>query len=300
MLSTAATIRASVIGQDHVINEIDPFITVYQAGLAPANRPIGVFMLAGPTGTGKTKTVEAVAEALHGSERNVLRIDCGEFQHGHEVARLIGAPPGYLGHRETQPLLSQSRINATMSDRNTIGVVLFDEIEKADAALYRILLGVCDRGNLRLGDNQLVNLDRCLIFMTTNLGAKSGDCEGAIRDHFSPEFVNRLDRVLAFRPLGLADFERIIDLEISKVQSLVTQRLGDRGFEIRVSRVAKDWLIDKSIDPRSGAREMKRVIFRHLIVPLAEAIKSGNAGGVVSFESRQDDALTPCFSRGAA
>ena len=138
------------------MRSIVPYIQMYQAGLAPEGRPIGIFLLLGPTGTGKTKTVEAIADVLHGSERNLVRIDCGEFQMEHEVAKLIGAPPGYLGHRETHPLLTQQRLNASTSERSNISIILFDEIEKAAPSMTRLLLGVLDKATLRLGDNTVV------------------------------------------------------------------------------------------------------------------------------------------------
>src|SRR6202166_1546200 len=167
-----AILSAKVVGQPNVINVIVPYIEMFQAGLAPENRPVGVFLLLGPTGTGKTRTVEALAEALHGSSRNVLKIDCGEFQMEHEVAKLIGAPPGYLGHRETQPMLSQQKLASVTSDQCGLSLVLFDEIEKAAPSLTRLLLGVLDKGILRLGDNSSVNFEKCLIFLTSNLGAR--------------------------------------------------------------------------------------------------------------------------------
>ena len=163
---------SKVVGQPNVINVIVPYIEMFQAGLAPENRPVGVFLLLGPTGTGKTRTVEALAETLHGSSRNVLKIDCGEFQMEHEVAKLIGAPPGYLGHRETQPMLSQQKLTSVTSDKCGLSLVLFDEIEKAAPSLTRLLLGVLDRGVLRLGDNSVVNFEKSLVFLTSNLGAK--------------------------------------------------------------------------------------------------------------------------------
>src|ERR1700729_1763672 len=161
-----------VVGQPAATRVIVPYIQMYQAGLAPEGRPVGVFLLLGPTGTGKTKTVEALAEVLHGTEKNVLRIDCGEFQMEHEVAKLIGAPPGYLGHRETQPMLSQQKLASVTSDKCGLSLVLFDEIEKAAPSLTRLLLGVLDRGVLRLGDNSVVNFEKSLVFLTSNLGAK--------------------------------------------------------------------------------------------------------------------------------
>ena len=168
----ASSLARRVIGQPAAMTGIIPFVQMHQAGLAPEGRPVGVFLLLGPSGTGKTKTVEALAEVLHGSEKNVLRIDCGEFQMEHEVAKLIGAPPGYLGHRETHPLLTQQKVNAVASERSNLSIVLFDEIEKAAASMTRLLLGVLDKAALRLGDNTSVNFEKTMIFMTSNLGAR--------------------------------------------------------------------------------------------------------------------------------
>src|SRR6202142_2158980 len=167
-----AVLSQKVVGQPAATRVIVPYIQMYQAGLAPEGRPVGVFLLLGPTGTGKTKTVEALADVLHGSEKNVLKIDCGKYQMEHEVAKLIGAPPGYLGHRETQPVLSQQRLAAVTSDKCALSLVLFDEIEKAAPSLTRLLLGVLDKGVLRLGDNSVVNFEKSLVFLTSNLGAK--------------------------------------------------------------------------------------------------------------------------------
>jgi energy-coupling factor transporter ATP-binding protein EcfA2 len=205
-----------------------PYIQMFQAGLAPEGRPVGVFLLLGPTGTGKTKTVEALAEVLHGSEKNVLKVDCGEFQMEHEVAKLIGAPPGYLGHRETQPMLTQQKLNAVTSEKCSLSLVLFDEIEKAAPSMTRLLMGVLDKGVLRLGDNTTVNFEKSLVFLTSNLGAREmmheinpefgfqsvkaaerKDLTGklqnialvSVRKRFSPEFVNRIDCIITYQPL---------------------------------------------------------------------------------------------------
>src|SRR5271154_2018483 len=175
-------LSSKVVGQPNVINVIVPYIEMFQAGLAPENRPVGVFLLLGPTGTGKTRTVEALAEALHGSSKNLLKVDCGEFQMEHEVAKLIGAPPGYLGHRETQPMLTQNKLGAIASEGCGLSLILFDEIEKAAASMTRLLLGVLDKAVLRLGDNTSVNFERTLIFMTSNLGG------AAMRKHIHPDF----------------------------------------------------------------------------------------------------------------
>src|SRR5579862_5333434 len=166
-----AILSQKVVGQPAVTRVIVPYIQMFQAGLAPEGRPVGVFLLLGPTGTGKTKTVEALAEVLHGSEKNLLKVDCGEFQMEHEVAKLIGAPPGYLGHRETQPMLNQAKVNSVASEQSDISLILFDEIEKAAASMSRLLLGILDKATLRLGDNTTVSFDKSLVFLTSNLGA---------------------------------------------------------------------------------------------------------------------------------
>lgn len=293
-------LSSKVVGQPNVINVIVPYIEMFQAGLAPENRPVGVFLLLGPTGTGKTRTVEALAEALHGSARNVLKIDCGEFQMEHEVAKLIGAPPGYLGHRETQPMLSQQKLTSVASDRSALSLVLFDEIEKAAPSLTRLLLGVLDRGVLRLGDNSVVNFEKSLVFLTSNLGAKEmmreinpefgfasatgggtredltqklqGIALVAVRKKFSPEFINRIDHVITYRPLDAESFSAITDLEIANLQSHVNTRLGNRCFTIEVPFETRQWLIERGTSPEYGARELKRTIHKFLTQPLATLV----------------------------
>jgi ATP-dependent Clp protease ATP-binding subunit ClpA/CheY-like chemotaxis protein len=296
----AALLGSKVVGQSAAIEAIVPSIEMFQAGLAPENRPAGVFLLLGPTGTGKTRTVEALAEALHGSVRNVLKIDCGEFQMEHEVAKLIGAPPGYLGHRETTPLLSQQKLTGVTSDDCSLAIVLFDEIEKAAPSLARLLLGVLDRGILRLGDNTSVDFEKSLVFLTSNLGAKemmramspqfgfhsaaaSMTAEdirrklgaiglGAVKRKFSPEFVNRIDHIITFRPLDAESLAAITDLEIRHLQRHISERLGMRAFELEVPFPTRQWLIEKGTSQAYGARELKRTIHRHLTQPLAARV----------------------------
>ncbi len=292
-----------VIGQPAAMKYIVPYVEMYQAGLSPEGRPAGVFLLLGPTGTGKTKTVEALADVLHGSEKNVLKIDCGEYQMEHEVAKLIGAPPGYLGHRETQPMLTQQKLNAVTSDRCTLAIVLFDEIEKAAPSMVRLLLGILDRANLRLGDNTSVNFENSLIFLTSNLGAREMMKElhpefgfqagvartdradvfsklesialGSVRKKFSPEFVNRIDAVITYQPLDHESLATILDQQISELQRHVNTRLGDRYFNIEVPFESRQFLLRKGTSPEYGARELKRTIHRHLTQPLATKVASG-------------------------
>jgi CheY-like chemotaxis protein len=295
----SSILSSKVVGQPNVISVIVPYIEMFQAGLAPENRPVGVFLLLGPTGTGKTRTVEALAEALHGSAKNVLKIDCGEFQMEHEVAKLIGAPPGYLGHRETQPMLSQQKLASVATDNCGLSLVLFDEIEKAAPSLTRLLLGVLDRGILRLGDNSVVNFEKSLVFLTSNLGAREmmreinpdfgfqsatgnnredltqklqGIALVSVRKKFSPEFINRIDHVITYRPLDAESFAAITDLEIDHLQNHVNTRLGTRCFGIEVPFETRQWLIEKGTSPEYGARELKRTIHKHLTQPLATLV----------------------------
>jgi ATP-dependent Clp protease ATP-binding subunit ClpA len=297
-----------VIGQPAAMAGIVPYVQMHQAGLAPDGRPVGVFLLLGPSGTGKTKTVEALAEVLHGSEKNVLRVDCGEFQMEHEVAKLIGAPPGYLGHRETHPLLTQQKLTAVTSDRSNLSIVLFDEIEKAAPSMARLLLGVLDKASLRLGDNSQVNFERSLIFMTSNLGArdmlsylkpgfgfegtKPTEAEvddklesigmNAVRKRFSPEFVNRLDAVITYQPLSRKTLNAILDQQLADAQRHVQKRLGVRAFTLEVSRGSRTFLLDRGVSEEFGARELKRTIQRQLMHPVAALV----AGEQVPPQSR--------------
>lgn len=306
----AARLREKIVGQDEAIGSIAPYVQLFESGLAPAGRPAGVFLLLGPTGTGKTRTVEALAEALHGSERHVLRVDCGEFQLEHEVAKLIGAPPGYLGHRETQPMLNQQKVNGVASERCGLSLVLFDEIEKAAPSMARLLLGVLDKATLKLGDNTAVNFERCLIFMTSNLGARemmarlskgfglAGLTEErgkgreatleqiglrALRRRFSPEFVNRVDRTITYRTLGRSEFAAILDIQLARLREHVAARLGGEAFRIELTSEAREFLLTSGVSVEYGARELKRSIHRHLMQPMAGLVvrKETSAGGML-------------------
>jgi len=295
----ATVLSRRVVGQPDATRLIVPYIQMYQAGLAPEGRPVGVFLLLGPTGTGKTKTVEALAEILHGSEKNVLKVDCGEFQMEHEVAKLIGAPPGYLGHRETQPMLTQQKLTAVSSDKCNLSLVLFDEIEKAAPSMTRLLLGVLDKAQLRLGDNTSVNFEKSLVFLTSNLGSREmlreinpefgfqsaqhserADLIGklqsiglvAVRKRFSPEFVNRIDCIITYQPLSQEALAAILEHQIADLQSHVNTRLGDRSFTLEISPESRQFLLEKGTSAEYGARELNRTIHRFLTQPLATMV----------------------------
>jgi len=297
----AGALAAKLVGQPAAIEAIVPYVRMYQANLAPAGRPVGVFLLLGPTGTGKTRTVECLAEVLHGSEKKLVKIDCGEFQMEHEVARLIGAPPGYLGHRETQPMITQQRLNAATSERCGLSLVLFDEIEKAASSLGRLLLGVLDKALLHLGDNTVVNFENSLIFLTSNLGAREmmrelrpefGFCGPrespnrlarklerigmtAVRKRFSPEFVNRIDAVITYQPLDGAALASILDQQLEEFQNHVYQRLGSDAFDIDVSAESRRYLLREGTSAEYGARELKRTLHREVIQPMAAMVAAG-------------------------
>jgi ATP-dependent Clp protease ATP-binding subunit ClpA len=288
-----------VVGQDEAIQEVVDTYQTYMAGLSPAGRPIANFLFLGPTGSGKTRLVEAMAESLLGNPRAVVKIDCAEFQHSHEIAKLIGSPPGYLGHRETHALLSQETLNQHHTDKVKISIVLFDEIEKASDAVWNLLLGILDKGVLTLGDNRKVDFSSTMIFLTSNLGA--GDISAlssprlgfhapaaddaashnelsvrmsrvgvaAARRKFTPEFMNRLDKTIVFKPLGSEELRKIVEIELEMVQERIYTAAGNKSFAVSVTDSARDFLLTEGTDSRYGGRHLKRAIERLLVQPLA-------------------------------
>jgi ATP-dependent Clp protease ATP-binding subunit ClpA len=309
----AIALARRLVGQPAAIAAVVPYVEMYRAKLTPDGRPAGIFLLLGPTGTGKTKTVEALADVLHGSPKKLLKVDCGEYQMEHEVAKLLGAPPGYLGHRETQPLLTQQKLSGAASESCDLSIVLFDEIEKAAQSLVRLLLGVLDKATLRLGDSTQVNFEKSIIFLTSNVGARdmsrelrpefgfdsvearkspeSGDKlerigKQALRKNFSPEFINRIDAVVTYRPLDAAALAAILDQHIEEFQDHIQRRLGERAFRIVVPARARRFLLEKGTSAEYGARELKRVLHRQLMQPLAAMVAAGeiNPGAGVRAE----------------
>ena len=304
------SLRQSIVGQDEAIEQIVNIYQMFLTGMTAPGRPIGNFLFMGPTGSGKTRIVEATAESLVGSARAVIKIDCAEFQHSHEIAKLIGSPPGYLGHRETHPLLSQDVLNQYHTEKVKASFVLFDEIEKASDALWNLLLGILDKATLTLGDNRRVDFSRALIFMTSNLGAAemnnilspglgfmafqpqignalderaaskiSHAGMNAARHKFTPEFLNRLDKIVVFKPLGEGELRRILDIELKAVQRRVLSATGSGPFIFTVSPVAKDFLLADGTDLKYGARHLKRAIERRLVQPMSNLIATGQARG---------------------
>jgi len=290
-----------VIGQDEAIEQIVNIYQMHVTGLAAPGKPVGSFLFLGPTGSGKTRTVEAMAEALIGNPRAVIKIDCGELQHSHEIAKLIGSPPGYLGHRETHPLLSQEMLDQHHTETVKLSFVLFDEIEKASDALWNLLLGILDKATLTLGDNRRVDFSRAMIFMTSNVGAtEMGALNGpklgferhwgaekrdeqpdrkmsrtgiaAARRKFTPEFMNRIDKIAVFKPLGEEALSSVLDIELAQVQQRILTSSSGKFFTLTVSASGKRFLLEHGTDIRYGARHLKRAIERLVVHPLSNLI----------------------------
>ena len=293
-----STIRRKVVGQDAALEKVGEIYQMFLAGLNPPGRPVGNLLFLGPTGSGKTRVVEAVAESLYGDPGACIKIDCAEFQHSHEIAKLIGSPPGYLGHRETHPLLTQEALDQWHTDRLKLSLLLFDEIEKASDALWQLLLGILDKATLTLGDNRRVDLSNCIIFMTSNLGAGEmselmmggmgfaqkpitidtqfdekidRSAVEAARRKFSPEFMNRIDKVVVFRSLKEHHLKQILELELSQVQSRIMRGTGEK-FVFNCTDEAKQFLLDEGIDFKYGARHLKRAIERFLVYPISNLV----------------------------
>ncbi len=306
-------LRKRIVGQDEAIQQIIDVYQTHLAGMSSPGRPIGNLLFLGPTGSGKTRLVEATAESLVGDARGVIKIDCAEFQHSHEIAKLIGSPPGYLGHRETHPLLSQEALNQYHTDKIHLSFVLFDEIEKASDALWNLLLGILDKATLTLGDNRRVDFSQSLIFMTSNLGAAemgailrpnlgfaAGEIERknasgivdeslggkvmnagieAARRKFSPEFINRIDKIVVFRPLGAAELRKILNIELNVVQQRVFNAASASPFVFTLTDGARDFLLLEGTDLKYGARHLKRAVDRNLVHPLSNLIATGQVRG---------------------
>lgn len=300
-------LASRIIGQERAVRRMSSLYQVFLAGMQSPNRPIGTMLFLGPTGSGKTRVVEAAAEVFFGDPNAVIKIDCAEFQHSHEIAKLIGSPPGYLGHRETPPLLTQENLNRFHTEETKLTLVLFDEIEKASDSLWQLLLGILDKGTLTLGDNRRVDFSRTIVVMTSNLGARemSEMISGGIgfapsagkqqqadtnidqkiyrtaveaaRRKFSPEFMNRIDSLVVFRSLNEQHLQSILELELQSVQKRISN-VADTKFFFECSDAAKEFLLEEGTDYRYGARHLKRAIERLVVHPLANLVTTEQIG----------------------
>ncbi|HEX6465952.1 MAG TPA: AAA family ATPase [Terriglobales bacterium] len=295
-------IRRKIVGQEPAIEKVAEIYQMFLAGLNPPGRPVGNLLFLGPTGSGKTRVVEAMAECLFGDPRALIKIDCAEFQHSHEIAKLIGSPPGYLGHRETHPLLTQEALNQWHTEKIKLSLLLFDEIEKASDSLWQLLLGILDKATLTLGDNRRVDLSQCVIIMTSNLGAgEMNDLIGggmgfgrkqtqvdtkldekitrtaveAARRKFSPEFMNRIDKVVVFKTLKSEHLEQILEIELGMVQQRILQATGNAQFVFSCTPKVKKFLLEEGTDTKYGARHLKRAIEKNVVFPLANLVATG-------------------------
>jgi ATP-dependent Clp protease ATP-binding subunit ClpB len=271
-------LRKRVVGQEDALRAVANAVRRARAGLQDPNRPIGSFLFLGPTGVGKTELTKALAAFLFDDERAMVRIDMSEFMEKHSVSRLIGAPPGYVGYDEGGVLTEAVR-------RRPYQVVLFDEVEKAHEDVFNILLQVLDDGRLTDGQGRTVDFRNTIIVLTSNLGSEilaaqpegedtamvHGQVMAIVRQHFRPEFLNRLDEIILFRRLQRSDMETIVDIQLGRLRSL----LADRKITLEVDRAAMDWLAAEGYDPIYGARPLKRVIQRSLQNPLAGMILEG-------------------------
>ncbi|HEX8072532.1 MAG TPA: AAA family ATPase [Pyrinomonadaceae bacterium] len=298
---------ARIVGQERAVRRISGLYQIFLAGMNPPNRPVGTMLFLGPTGSGKTRVVEAAAEVLFNDPNAVIKIDCAEFQHSHEIAKLIGSPPGYLGHRETSPMLTQENLDRFHNEETKLSLVLFDEIEKASDSLWQLLLGILDKATLTLGDNRRVDFSKTMVVMTSNLGAREmselisggigfapahgaknpNDSEvdqkiyrtavEAARRKFSPEFMNRIDKVVVFRSLKEHHLRQILDLELAAVQERIMRSAGTK-FVFHCSDAAKTMLLEEGIDFKYGARHLKRSIERFLVYPLSNLVATDQVG----------------------
>jgi len=298
------------VGQDEALQAVVDLHQVFIAGLSSTGRPVGSLLFLGPTGAGKTRVVEATAEVLFGDPRAAIKVDCAEFQHSHEIAKIIGSPPGYLGHRDTHPLITQEALEKYHSETLKLSLLLFDEIEKASDALWQLLLGILDKATLTLGDNRRVDLSQTMIFLTSNLGggeitelmtggmgfapALQPEMPGlerkversaseAAKRKFAPEFMNRIDKTIVFHPLRAEQLNQILDIELGMVQKRILD--GEKGkFLFRLTEDARTFLLREGTDVKYGARHLKRAIERHLVYPLASllATEQVSSGDVIS------------------
>src|SRR5436309_4521775 len=303
-----AALRAKIVRQEEAVQAMVDLYQVFCAGLNSPGRPVASLLFLGPTGSGKTRIVEAAAEILFGDPRAVIKVNCGEFQHSHEISKLIGSPPGYLGHRETHPMITQEALAASHTDKLKLSFLLFDEIEKANDALWQLLLGMLDKATLTLGDNRRVDLSRTVIFMTSNLGGAeimelmqggmgfvqpmdrpaAGLDEKveraaveAARRKFSPEFMNRLDKVVVFHALQRHQLDEILQIELGRLQQRVLET-EKRQFLFHVTVACRQFLLREGSEQRYGARHLKRAIARHVVFSLAIllATEPGGSGDI--------------------
>lgn len=307
----ASRFALRIVGQSEATTALSDALEKFQSGFYDKTKPIASLLFLGPTGTGKTGVAEAFAEGLFGNSKHMLKVDCAEFQHSHEIAKLVGSPPGYLGHRETHPFFTNSSVKVLQTDELPFTIILFDEIEKASDSLWNLLLGILDKGNLTTGTNELVDLTKTIIIMTSNVGSSELADENAIgfgngpknmsdrqmkevamaaaRRKFMPEFLNRLDSVVMFKTLTPDDLEAILSLELDKLWDRVATQAA-MPFDFNVSPAGFRQLLSEGYDRRYNARNLKRTVGQHVALPLGRLVTTGqvmpNNTVVIDYDER--------------
>lgn len=294
------TLKRKIVGQEEAVGILVDIVESFQAGFVEKSKPAGNALFLGPTGSGKTHTVEMLCKGLFGDERACIKVDCAEFQHSHEIAKLIGSPPGYLGHRETHPVLTQEALEQFHTEKLKLSVLLFDEIEKASDSLWQLMLGILDKATLTLGDNRRVDFTKVIILMTSNLGSAQMEAvtEGGIgfdppellpfildekvetvvkeaaKRHFSPEFYNRIEHTAVFRALTEGQIKEVLEIELGRLQTRLLFASKVKFF-FHVLPRAKTKLVKEGFSKKYGARNLSRTIAKYVTIPLARLVASG-------------------------
>ena len=314
VLEFESALRQRIVGQNESVAHLTDAFQNFTSGLTSPRRPIKNLLFLGPTGVGKTAAVEATADVIFSDPGAFVKINCAEFQHSHEIAKIIGSPPGYLGHRETHPRLSQHAINQWHTEKIKLSIVLFDEIEKAHEALWQLLLGILDKAELTLGDNTTVNFSRSIVVMTSNIGVSQmhdllsggmgfravsnetdtgldkkidSTAREAARKRFSPEFMNRLDSVVVFHNLRDEEMAQILDIELDQVRKRLALVYP---FVLRVSDSMKRFLLKDGTSFKYGARHLKRSIEKTIVSPISNLVstKQISQGDIILVDTDDD------------